>query len=122
MAMNSEEVVKQLIRLEASRVGVRLWRNNVGVLQDVYGRPVRFGLANDSPAINKEFKSADFIGITPHVISMLDVGRTVGIFTSIEAKREGWIYTGKGRELAQNNWKDLVLSLGGIAKFSTGDL
>jgi hypothetical protein len=118
----SEEYVKQQIRLAASAAGVRLWRNNVGVLKDIHGRPVRFGLCNDSPALNKEFKSGDFIGITPHVIMPPDIGTIVGVFTSIEAKKEGWRYTGKGREVAQNNWINLITSLGGIAKFSTGGL
>ena len=113
----SEAAVQQRVRIAESRNGVRLWRNNVGVLRDSRGVPVRFGLCNDSPALNKRLKSADLIGITPVSIG----GQVVGVFTSIEVKRPGWKYTGTGREKAQLAWAQLVVALGGIAKFSTGE-
>lgn len=84
------------------------WRNNVGVLLDATGRPVRYGLANDSQALNRGLKSADLIGIGPG-----------GRFLSIEAKREGWTYRGTGREKAQAAWRDLVLHHGGLALIAT---
>ena len=98
-----------------SQRGMRLWRNNTGVAFDQTGRPVRFGLSNESAQVNAKFKSSDLIGITPVVIE----GRTVGVFTSLEIKHPGWKYTGGGRETAQKNWLDLVNSLGGIGKFIT---
>ena len=119
---NTEVVNQQKVRMKACKRGARLWRNNVGVLYDEKGRPVRFGLANDSASMNKQVKSSDLIGITPHKITLEDVGKTVGIFTSIEAKRDTWKYTGTAREVAQYTWIKLVISLGGIAKFSKGDL
>ena len=48
----SEAAVSNDVRLVAARAGTRLWRNNVGVLEDKTGRPVRSGLANDSKALN----------------------------------------------------------------------
>lgn len=96
------------IRIEAAKVGMILWRNNSGVLLDVNGRPVRYGLGNDSGQVNKVIKSGDLIGIAPS-----------GQFVSIEVKPDGWRYTGKGREQAQENWRRLVNSRGGIAIFAT---
>jgi hypothetical protein len=113
----SEAAVQQQVRLEASRRGLRLWRNNNGATFDESGRMIRYGLANDSAALSKRIKSSDLIGITPHVILAMDVGRTVGVFTSYEVKRSGWRYAGTAREVAQAAWISLVVSLGGIAKF-----
>jgi len=117
----SEAWAKQKIRLNASKIGVRLWVNNVGVLFNEGGRPVRYGLANDSKGLNSQLKSSDLIGITPCRITPQDVGRMVGIFTSVEVKRPGWKYTGEGRETPQLGWINLIVSLGGIAAFSTGE-
>ena len=60
-ATGSEAAGQQRIRLEAPHHGVRLWRNNVGALPDKYGNLVRYGLANESKAMNKKLKSADLI-------------------------------------------------------------
>lgn len=113
----SESAVSNDVRLEASRQGMRLWRNNVGQLSDENGRPVRYGLANDSPQLNKVIKSADLIGIRPVLIGAEHVGQTIGQFVSIECKAEGWRYAGTPREEAQQKWATLVLSLGGDARF-----
>ena len=116
----SEAAVQQRVRISESRKGNRLWRNNNGACEDITGRVIRYGLGNDSSQINKVFKSSDLIGITPHVVTPVDVGLRLGIFTSIEVKREGWSYKGTARETAQFNWLKLVMSLGGIGRFSTG--
>ena len=44
--------VQAAVRLEAARMGILLFRNNVGALIDVRGIPVRYGLANESTQIN----------------------------------------------------------------------
>lgn len=113
----SEAAVSNDVRLEASRQGMRLWRNNVGVLEDENGRPIRYGLANDSPQLNKVMKSADLIGIRPVRVMAEHVGQTIGQFVSIECKAEGWRYAGTPREEAQQRWATFVLSLGGDARF-----
>ena len=112
----AESSVQAEIRLLASQRGWRLFRNNVGVLVDVNGRPVRFGLANDSKALNKQFKSADLIGIIPVVVTQEMVGNTIGVFASVEVKHPDWRPTvGDERYQAQCRWRDLILSLGGYA-------
>ena len=116
----SEAAVSVEVRLEASRLGIRLWRNNVGAgyMQD--GSFIRWGLANESAAMNRLIKSADLIGVRPILITPAMVGRTIGQFVSREAKRAGWKWSGTDREVAQLAWADLVNSLGGDAAFTTG--
>ena len=64
-AGDSESAVQANVRLAAANKGMCLFRNNVGVLKDETGRPVRYGLANDSSKINKVVKSGDLIGWQP---------------------------------------------------------
>ena len=115
----SEAAIQQQTRLEACRHGDRLWRNNNGACMSEDGRLIRYGLCNDSAAMNKKLKSSDLIGITPHIVTVQDVGATLGIFTSIEIKRPGWVFKGTEREWAQFNWMELIKSLGGRAQFAT---
>lgn len=117
----SETAVQAVVRLEAARRGVRLFRNNVGVLQDDTGRPVRYGLANDSKQVNEAIKSGDLIGFRPVLITHDMVGAVIAQFVSRECKRAGWRYTGKGREAAQMAWAVLVATNGGDAAFCTGE-
>jgi hypothetical protein len=115
-----EAEVQALIRMEARQQGRILWRNNRGVAYDSRGIPVRFGLANDSAQMNKKIKSGDLIGITPVVILPEHVGTTVGVFTSYEVKRPGWVYTATPSESAQQAWIEMVRQFGGIATFARG--
>jgi len=104
----SETDTQQRIRVKAVELGCVLWRNNSGVLPDRKGRPVRFGLGNDSGKINKNFKSADLIGMS----------RT-GVFMAVEVKHPGWKSPQNEREKAQ--WAFLldVVTKGGIGFFVT---
>jgi len=129
----SEVVVDQQVMLEAPKHAVQLYRNNVGATPAkaehccprckhrfaVHQRPVRYGLANISSQMNKEFKSGDRIGWTLVQITPEMVGSITAVFTSYEIKHSHWVYTGKGREHAQNNWAEHVRRYGGIAKFVT---
>lgn len=116
----SEAGVQQRVRIAASEIGWTLFRNNVGVLRDERGVPVRFGLANESSAQNKIIKSGDLIGIRPILITQDMVGQVIGQFVSLECKHEKWRYTGTVHEEAQAKWRDLVRSMGGYADFTTG--
>jgi hypothetical protein len=116
-AAKSETGVQKRERLRAAHAGGILWRNNVGVLTNDRGTPVRYGLANDSKAMNKKIKSSDLIGITPIVVTPAMVGTRVGIFTAKETKAPGWHYTGTEREQAQCKYLDIVIAAGGIGGF-----
>lgn len=122
----SEGWAQQQVRIKAAHAGAYSWRNNVGSTPakcpDCGAKhpPVRFGLANDSTALNEKMKSSDLILAIPRLISPEMVGTTIAQFGSIECKRPGWKYSGKGREAGQSAWLALVQSMGGYATFSTG--
>lgn len=116
----SEAAVQAAVRLEAGRKGIHLWRNNVGVLEDSTGRPVRYGLANDTKELNVRLKSGDLIGWRRVLITSAHVGSTIAQFTSRECKRVGWHYVGDAHEQAQLAWANLVIAAGGDAAFCTG--
>lgn len=116
----SEAWAQSAVRVEASQKGARLWRNNVGALLDARGVPVRYGLANDTAALNARVKSGDLIGVRPVLITPAHMGATIGQFLSREIKAPGWRYSGTPRETAQLAWAQLVLGLGGDAGFATG--
>ena len=120
-AIGDESLVQVEVRLEASRNGVRLFRNNVGALIDSRGVPVRYGLANDSKKVNSVIKSADLIGWRTVTITPEHVGQQIAQFVSRECKRRGWKYTGGAHEVAQLAWLKLVVAGGGDAKFTTGE-
>jgi len=115
----SEAAVQQLVRLEASRLGIWLMRNNSGACKDETGRMIRYGLCNDSAQLNKVIKS--LVGIRPVVITPDMVGHTIGQFVAREVKRPGWSYHGTDREVAQMAFGQRVIKLGGDFKFCTGE-
>lgn len=117
----SEAAVQTAVRLEASRLGIRLWRNNVGAYRDETGRLIRYGLCNDSPQLNQRIKSHDLIGVRPVPITQKMVGHTIGQFITREIKRPDWVYTGTPHERAQLAFGELVISLGGDAAFASGE-
>jgi hypothetical protein len=125
--VTSEAYVQSLVRLEAPGAGVRLWRNNVGVLVDKTGRPVRFGLANDTRKLNEELKSGDLIGWRRVLITPEMVGRTIAQIVSRECKPPGWTPAPPGpterwlHEEAQRRWAALINNDGGDACFATGE-
>lgn len=123
MKSSAESYVQSLVRLAAPVAGYTLWRNNVGALMDKSGRPVRYGLANDSKQLNETIKSADLIGWQPVKITAEMVGQRIARFVSIECKEAGWEYNPNDQhQVAQKRWADLVTAAGGVACFSTGGL
>lgn len=115
----SEDEIQQLIRIEAAKFSSVLFRNNTGVLPDQNGRPVRYGLCNESAAQNKNLKSSDLIGIIPITVTHDMVGKTIGVFVAIEVKKEKWKFKGDERETAQLNFINWVKKLGGFAGFAS---
>lgn len=117
-----ESRASQAVALRASAWGSRLFRNNSGVLPDPNtGRPVRFGLGNESAKINKEMKSSDYIGWTSVVITPEMVGKQIAVVTALEVKAVGFKpkqeYRDGSREKAQNKFIQLIISAGGISGF-----
>lgn len=97
----SEGDIMRRVWKAASRRGITLWRNNVGVAQHQDGSRVVYGLCPGS---------ADLIGFTPIVITDDMVGRTLPVFTAIEVKCPGSYPTEK-----QENFLRVVRESGGIA-------
>lgn len=118
----SEAWAQQRARFRIAQGGAMAWRNNVGALKDERGVPVRYGLANESKAVNDKLKSSDLILAIPRRITRQDVGTTLAQFGSVECKPPGWRYTGTPRERAQLAWLTLIRRLGGFATFSTGEV
>jgi hypothetical protein len=114
-----ESAVQSHTRLELARMGAIVQRNNVGVAE-TDGRPVRFGLMNDSKQLNQQFKSSDLINIIPVLIQPHHVGRVLGVYAAIECKHSDWHMTpGDARAQAQLRYIQLVQSVGGIGGFVT---
>lgn len=135
----SEAAAQQQARLSISRQGAMSWRNNVGATQSacheqgcggkivcgVCGtkpQQVRYGLSNDSSRLNEQIKSHDLVLAIPRLIGPEHVGSTIAQFGSVECKKPGWHYTGKGQEPGQAAWGALVQQLGGFATFATGEV
>lgn len=97
----SETAIVQAVRLALSRVGVRIFRNNVGVLPGADGRMVRFGLHPGS---------SDLIGWQSVLVTPDMVGQRVALFVAVEVK------TSTGRLSApQRHFLETAKMAGGIA-------
>jgi len=124
----SEGATQQQARLSIATQGAYAWRNNVGATPSkcrVCGErtpPVRYGLANESAAINERFKSPDLILAIPRLITPAHVGTTIAQIGGIECKRAGWTFGHEKREQAQAAFGALLTSVGGHFQFSTGEV
>lgn len=124
----SEASVQQRVRLKIAKAGAYSWRNNIGATPsrcphcDARLRPVRYGLANDTPKLNAQYKSSDIIAAIPRIITLDMVGKTIAQFGSFECKHEDWVYTATESELAQKRWIDLINYIGGYAQFTLGNI
>jgi hypothetical protein len=114
--VTSEAGLQSLVRLEGAAKDIPLFRNNVGVLKDKTGRPVRYGLANDSAQLNATIKSGDLIGIESVLIRPEHVGTIIGRFVSRECKPPGWRFNPNDpHEAAQLRWATYINARGGNA-------
>lgn len=88
------------ILLECGSGATRLFRNNVGVLQDRNGQHIRYGVCNPG--------GSDLIGWTKVTVTPEMVGQTLAVFTAVEVK------TGTGRLTPeQHTFLNVVESSGG---------
>jgi hypothetical protein len=83
-----ESATTSHVRLEAARLNVFLFRNNSGAWKDAVGRVIWYGLGSFKKKDN--FKSGDYVGITPVLITPDMVGAVIGVFTNIEMKESDW--------------------------------
>lgn len=121
----SETTLVRRLMLEASKLGARLLRNNVGqglmiqhkdpaAREAIIRRCIALAESAGGSAYRLQFGlhegSGDLIGPTPVEITPDLVGQRVAVFTSIEAKGP------HGRvSPAQQAWMDFVRAIGGIA-------
>lgn len=73
----SERDIQAQILLHIARGDVRLFRNNVGVLQDRNGQYVRYGLCEGS---------SDLVGWRSVTITPDMVGQRIAVFCAVEVK------------------------------------
>ena len=123
----NESAVQAAIRVRASELGIRLWRNNVGACSDETGRVIRYGLGNDSAQLQKRLKSSDLVGWMrmrkhqPFFDSTYSTVEHQAVFLSVECKTPKWHGDHarfNDREKAQQAWIDLVKADGGVAFFA----
>lgn len=99
----SESAVQRSIRVRLSELKLPFLRIQVGTFLTMQGKPIHIG----------EKGVSDLIGITPHVITEADIGRTVGIFTALEVKQTGG-HTAKERKANQGAYLKMVNRMGGL--------
>ena len=118
-----ESFVQSTVRLAAPQHGYTFFRNNVGALKDERGIPTRFGLANDTAALNKVVKSHDLIGWRSFIITPEWVGHRIAQFATRECKKPEWpgYNPANEHERAQQRFGELVVAAGGEAKFTSGE-
>jgi len=120
-APGSEGRQQSLVRLEAAKLGIHLFRNNSGAFKDESGRLIRYGLANESKQVNEVLKSPDLIGWRKRLITPDMVGTIIGQCTMREMKYEGWTFNPNDpHEQAQFNFLKLGIADGCDAAFATG--
>lgn len=104
----SEAQVLQKVRMKASKLGARLFRNQVGTYELKDGTIISSGMGKGS---------SDLIGWTPTVITPEMVGTTVALFTAIECKAPKLKPTHKGKQPTpeQQNFINTINRIGGIA-------
>ena len=122
----SEGAVSQERLLHYDALGWRLFRNNVGQLLDKRGVPVRYGLGNTSAEVNARWKSPDYFGWRPVLITPDMVGDVIAQATGKEFKHEGWVpapptnRAAYAHEQAQRAFFDQLLRDGGHGGFDAG--
>lgn len=97
----SESPQLRKLLLALSGAGARVFRNNVGMLQDSRGQYIKYGVCNPG--------GSDVVGWQSVVVTADMVGSRVAVFTAIEAKVDAAV------EEEQRNFLRAVSDAGGIA-------
>jgi hypothetical protein len=100
MNIKEPKILKR-IQLLFTSFGARIFRNNVGMLEDKRGQKVKYGLCTGS---------GDLIGWVPMVVTPEMVGKRIAVFTSVEIKTKN-----ARTNPSQLNWMQAVNTAGGIA-------
>lgn len=123
MSTSEAEVTPEVITYARSRYGATLLRNNsgAGFIGKKKGGPatnwVRWGLGQISD--KTPFKSSDYIGVTPVLITQDMVGKTLAVMTCVEVKKSDWTYNEwDEREVLQKRFIEWMKSLGAFAGFA----
>lgn len=99
-------------RIEASKIGARLFRNNRGLFKTIDGkRHVRAGLEADG--------ASDLVGDYPVKITQEMVGMTLAVAFYVEVKEPKWKKPSDPREEQQATFINSANSRGAIAFFLT---
>ncbi len=100
--MNTSELHKKIMLTWGGQPEIKLWRNNVGQLEDRHGNVIRYGVCNPG--------GSDLIGLRSIVVEPADVGRQLAVFVALEAKM------GTGRPSKhQENFIRVITHAGGFA-------
>lgn len=100
----TETAIQNAIRLVLSKLGLRLFRNNIGLATFPDGSKVEYGLGPGT---------SDLIGWRPVVVTQDMVGRRLAVFAAVEVKKPGH-KTSKKRLEEQINFLEQVVKAGGI--------
>lgn len=109
--MTTEKDIEKKITMSVQGAGSIVFKNNVGYAQKTdpnTGKSywIRFGLCEGS---------SDLIGITPVKITPGMIGKTVGVFTAIEVKKDVKKSYDKHRMDTQQRFIDFINRNGGFA-------
>lgn len=111
-AAKTEAPAQANSRLEASRIGARLFRNNRGLFKTIDGkRHVRAGLEAEG--------ASDLVGDYPVTVTPEMVGMTLAVALYVEVKEPKWKKPGDEREKQQAQFIDSANARGAIAFFLT---
>lgn len=102
----AETKVQWSIMLALSKVGAKIFRNNVGMAKMKDGSWLRYGLCNGS---------SDLIGWRTVTITPDMVGKRVAVFLAVEVKDKGRLSD------EQRNFIDTVKAAGGLAGVARSD-
>ncbi len=106
----SEAPVVKRVMMRASKLKLRLFRNNRGLFKTLDGkRKVRAGLEAEG--------ASDLIGIKTITITPDMLWEQIGVFVAIEVKKPSWKKPSTDTEQQQQNFIDQVIKRGGIAFF-----